>query len=106
MHVKVADCFEIKILHHSSVITSLFENTNDEEGYITEIKPRKSELIRPPIANVTQAVVVHSANHPTFSALLLDRFLVILELKNIKPFIVDHEKRFSNEKANEKNRTI
>ena len=41
-----------------------FDQTNDEEGYITEIKPRKNELIRPPIANISQAVVVNAANHP------------------------------------------
>lgn len=80
----------------------IFEKTNDEEGYITEIKPRKNELIRPPIANVTQAVVVHSANHPTFSTLLLDRFLVILELKNIKPFILITKKDLATKKQMKK----
>lgn len=76
----------------------IFEKTNDGEGYITEMKPRKNELIRPPIANVTQAVVVHSANYPTFSALLLDRFLVILELKNIKPLILITKKDLATKK--------
>lgn len=75
-----------------------FDKTNDDEGYITEIKPRKNELVRPPIANITQAVVVSSANHPTFSPLLLDRFLVILELKKIKPLILITKKDLATAK--------
>src|SRR5690606_35930223 len=65
-----------------------FDYTNEKEGYITEIKPRKNEFIRPPIANVTQAVIVNAANQPSFSSLLLDRFLVLVEFKQIKPLII------------------
>lgn len=65
-----------------------FEQTNDGEGYIKEIDARKNELQRPPIANIDQAVVVSSVCQPSFSALLLDRFLVIVEAKKIKPMIV------------------
>lgn len=64
-----------------------FDITNDEEGYITEIKPRLNELNRPPIANVNQAIIVASAKMPDFSSLLLDRFLVLIESINITPII-------------------
>ncbi len=52
------------------------------------IGDRKNELVRPPIANVDQALIVTSAVHPDFNALLLDRFLVLVEEKRIEPFIV------------------
>src|SRR5690625_6900476 len=65
----------------------LFDKTNNKEGYITEVKPRKNELVRPPIANVNQAVVIASAKMPDFNPLLLDRFLVLNEAKGIKPII-------------------
>jgi len=65
----------------------LFDKTNHQEGYITEVKPRKNELVRPPIANVNQAVVIASAKMPDFNPLLLDRFLVLNEAKGIKPII-------------------
>lgn len=65
-----------------------FDQTNEDEGYITTIKARKNELNRPPVANITQALLVNSITEPTFSPLLLDRFLVIMEAKNIKPMIV------------------
>ncbi|WEV45895.1 ribosome small subunit-dependent GTPase A [Streptococcaceae bacterium ESL0687] len=59
----------------------------DEEGYILKIEERKNSLVRPPIANIDQAVVVMSAVEPDFSLNLLDRFLVLLEHKDIKPLI-------------------
>lgn len=65
----------------------VFQENNREEGYILEIKTRKNELIRPPIANVDQAVLVFSAVEPLFNTLLLDRFLVLVEHHHIKPVI-------------------
>jgi ribosome biogenesis GTPase / thiamine phosphate phosphatase len=64
-----------------------FQKVNEEEGYILEIFERKNLLIRPPIANVDQAILVFSAVEPEFNPLLLDRFLVLIESKNIKPII-------------------
>lgn len=65
-----------------------FKAENKEEGYILSIENRKNELVRPPISNVDQALIVTSAVHPDFNALLLDRFLVLVEEKRIEPFIV------------------
>lgn len=64
-----------------------FQAENELEGYILDIEERKNELIRPPIANVDQAVLVFSAIEPEFSPLLLDRFLVLVEANGIKPLI-------------------
>ncbi|MRH42213.1 ribosome small subunit-dependent GTPase A [Aquibacillus halophilus] len=65
----------------------VFEKSNPGEGYITEVKKRKNELVRPPIANIDQAVIVVSATQPDFSTLLLDRFLVLIESKGIDPVV-------------------
>ncbi|WP_281975590.1 ribosome small subunit-dependent GTPase A [Halobacillus litoralis] len=65
-----------------------FKAENHDEGYILSIENRKNEFVRPPIANVDQAMIVTSAIHPEFNALLLDRFLVLVEEKRIEPFIV------------------
>ncbi|MEN2766496.1 ribosome small subunit-dependent GTPase A [Ornithinibacillus xuwenensis] len=64
-----------------------FDVREGNEGYITEIEPRTNELIRPPIANITQAIIVSSAVMPDFSTTLLDRFLVLIEAKGIEPVI-------------------
>ena len=68
--------------------TVVYQYENEREGYILEIKPRKNELIRPPISNVDQAILVFSAVEPQFSTVLLDRFLVLIEANNIKAVIV------------------
>jgi ribosome biogenesis GTPase len=65
----------------------VFQAENDREGYILEVKMRKNELVRPPIANVDQAILVFSAVQPDFSTVLLDRFLVLVEFNHIKPLI-------------------
>ncbi|MDM5226268.1 ribosome small subunit-dependent GTPase A [Cytobacillus sp. NJ13] len=65
----------------------VFQAESITEGYILEVKERKNELIRPPIANVDQAILVFSAVEPGFSTSLLDRFLVLVEFNHIKPII-------------------
>lgn len=64
-----------------------FDISGENEGYILEIQPRKNELLRPPVANIDQAIIVNSAIKPTFNTTLLDRFLVLVEAEGIKPVI-------------------
>lgn len=65
----------------------VFESTNQTDGYILEMLPRKNELVRPAVANVDQAVIVTSLVEPNFSYNLLDRFLVTLAHQSIEPII-------------------
>ncbi|XJZ28454.1 ribosome small subunit-dependent GTPase A [Bacillota bacterium Lsc_1132] len=65
----------------------IFQAENEHEGYILEIKERKNELVRPPVANIDQAILVFSAVEPDFSTVLLDRFLVLVEYNHIRPII-------------------
>ncbi len=58
-----------------------------ENHYILEIEKRKNELVRPSIANVTQALIVNSVEIPEFSSNLLDKLLVTIEHNHIKPII-------------------
>ncbi|MEG0373000.1 MAG: ribosome small subunit-dependent GTPase A, partial [Enterococcus sp.] len=65
----------------------VFSSEENSEGYILELLPRKNELVRPPVANVDQGVIVTSLVEPNFSYNLLDRFLVTLENNDIHPII-------------------
>ena len=56
---------------------------NEKTGNITEILPRKNELIRPAVANIDQALVVFAVTRPSPHCSLLDRFLVMMESKHI-----------------------
>lgn len=51
----------------------------DNSGYIEEIYERKSQLIRPPVANITQAIIVMSVKKPDINTWLLDKFLIMAE---------------------------
>lgn len=55
---------------------------------IEKVKPRRTELVRPPIANVNQAVIIFSFIEPGLNLFLLDRFLLQSEAAGIKPVIV------------------
>lgn len=65
----------------------IFSSEENSEGYLLELLPRKNELVRPPVANVDQGVIVTSLIEPNFSYNLLDRFLVTLENHAIQPII-------------------
>src|SRR5699024_5560769 len=65
-----------------------FESETRDEGYILEVLERKNSLVRPPVANIDQVMIVNSAKEPEFSPLLLDQFLVLIESIGIKPFIL------------------
>ena len=54
---------------------------------ITDILDRKNVLVRPPIANIDQALIVMSTVNPSFSTYLVDKLLNIIEFNNIKPII-------------------
>jgi ribosome biogenesis GTPase len=64
-----------------------FEPSTHGEGTVTAIAERRNELVRPPIANVDQALLVFSVDEPEFSSILLDKFLVHIEKANIAPII-------------------
>lgn len=55
----------------------------EKTGNITELLPRKNELIRPAAANVDQALVVFAVAKPSPHFNLLDRFLVMMESRGI-----------------------
>ena len=59
-----------------------------------QILPRKNELIRPAVANIDQALVVFAVTKPKPHLNLLDRFLVMMESREV-PVICVLTKRIS-----------
>lgn len=57
------------------------------KGNMEEILPRTSELIRPAVANVDQAMVIFAAAKPKPNLSLLDRFLISMEQKEVPSII-------------------
>lgn len=73
---------KIKPLVGDNVRIEILDNEN-KTGNIVEICPRKNELIRPAVANIDQALVVFAVTKPAPHFNLLDRFLVMMERKEI-----------------------
>lgn len=72
----------------------------DGTGYIDEIVERSSELLRPSVANITQAIIVMSIKKPDLNPWLLDRFLVMAENENLDILICINKSDLNEEKAN------
>ena len=62
-------------------------HTDDVEGNVTEILPRRNALVRPPVANTDQALVIFAMHSPEPVYSLLDRFLIIMERAGIPSVI-------------------
>lgn len=65
---------------------------SQSKGNIIEIWERKSELIRPQVANVDQAMVVFAAADPKPNYNLLDRFLIMMARQQVDVLIVLNKK--------------
>lgn len=61
---------------------------NINKKTIEEINKRKNELIRPPVANIDQALIVVSCINPNFDSNLFNKMLTIIEFNNIKPVVI------------------
>ena len=57
------------------------------EGVIVDILPRKNELLRPAVSNVTQAFVVITSKNPDLNLELLYKFLLLCEYNRVNPII-------------------
>lgn len=58
-------------------------NRGDNTGYIEQIFDRFTELKRPPVSNVNQAIIVFAAQKPDPNLWLLDRFLLLASYQGL-----------------------
>lgn len=77
----VGDCVEIEILSEA-----------EKTGNMVQIFPRQSELLRPAVANVDQALVIFAAAKPKPNLSLLDRFLIMMDRQQIDTIICFNKK--------------
>lgn len=68
-------------------------------GNIREILPRKSQLIRPEVANVDQALVIFSIVKPRPNFNLLDRFLIMMQQQEIPCIVCFNKSDIDEEEA-------
>lgn len=56
-------------------------------GTVEDILPRSNELLRPPLANLDYMVAVLSVTDPAPNLVVVDKYLAVLEHKDIEPLI-------------------
>ena len=91
----VGDVVEIDVLDEDT-----------KKGNIVDILERKNELIRPAVANIDQALVVFAVTKPKPHFNLLDRFLVMMESKDIPVVLCFNKKDIGTEEEIEQLKEI
>ncbi|MEG0138636.1 MAG: ribosome small subunit-dependent GTPase A [Bacilli bacterium] len=79
-------CGKFKYLNLKPVVGDMVK-IDQKQCYMTEILARKNHLIRPPVSNIDQAIIITSVKQPDFDTNLLDKLLVIITFKQIEPII-------------------
>lgn len=87
------------------VEVSLLDEEN-KKGNIDEVLGRSNELIRPAVANIDQALVIFAIKKPEPNLNLLDRFLIMMQQKEIPCVLVFNKSDLVTEEEKEKLREI
>lgn len=72
----------------------------DNTGYIEKVFERKSQLMRPSVANITQIIIVMSIKKPDINHWLLDRFLIMAEHEGLNIHICINKADLDDESIN------
>lgn len=76
-------------------------DAKDFEGNIMEILPRKSELVRPAVANIDQALLVFAMAKPDPNYNLLDRFLIMMRQQELACILCFNKKDIADKEERE-----
>lgn len=91
----VGDDVDIEIIH-----------VKDMEGNIVKILPRKSELIRPAVANIDQALLIFAMTQPEPNYNLLDRFLIMMRQQGLECILCFNKQDISDKTKKEQIKKI
>ncbi|MBR5596158.1 MAG: ribosome small subunit-dependent GTPase A [Lachnospiraceae bacterium] len=92
---------KLKPLVGDLVNLSILDEEN-KKGNIDEVLERENELIRPAVANIDQALVIFAVKKPEPNLNLLDRFLIMMEQKEIPCILVFNKSDLATEEEKQK----
>lgn len=87
---------QVKPLVGDDVAVTILDE-QEKEGTITEILPRRNELLRPAVANIDQALVFFAIVKPEPDFRLLDRFLIRMEQQKLTSIICFNKQDIASE---------
>ncbi len=76
------------IFRYKNISPKVGDLVEFNEDSILKVFARKNDLTRPLIANIDQALLINAATKPVFSFMLMDKFLAMIEAKDITPVII------------------
>ena len=85
-NVLVGDIVRVEVVYDKNIITKIYN--------------RKNSLIRPPVANIDNLVIVISLDAPKPDYMLLDKEIILCYSKNINPIIVVNKIDLDDDKNN------
>jgi len=71
------------------------------DGYIAKVHPRRSELIRPPVANIDLLYITAAAAKPDPQTIVIDKMTCVAEHSGIEPVIIVTKLDLAPERAEE-----
>lgn len=95
----------IKPLVGDNVVIEITDAENFK-GNVTQILPRKSELIRPAVANIDQALLIFAMVKPEPNYNLLDRFLIMMQQQGLACIVCFNKKDIASKEERERIRGI
>ncbi|MCI1955340.1 MAG: ribosome small subunit-dependent GTPase A [Oscillospiraceae bacterium] len=89
---RVIECRARGILRKSGTVPMAGDHVEirlspDGTGFVEKILPRRNFLLRPPVANINQLVIVVSTCEPSPNALVIDRMIAGAEAAGIEPVV-------------------
>lgn len=78
----------------------------EKTGNVIDILPRSSELIRPAVANIDQALLIFATTQPEPNLNLMDRFLVMMESSGVPVTICFNKEDLADSDFEQKMRSI
>ncbi len=80
---------KVKFLPGDKVLFRIAEGVDDDTrgGAIEELLPRKNELVRPPVANLDQLVILTALADPAPDLRLIDRLTVFAQWNEVTPVL-------------------
>jgi len=107
VHDRIIECKARGKFRNKGLVPMVGDNViisiKNNQGAIEDICERKNQLIRPAVANISQAFVVFALKHPEINLDLLNKFLLQCEMKNIKSIVcfnkIDLEENFIEHEA-------
>ena len=76
------------VFRHRDIAPKVGDIVDFDTDSIHHVYDRHNDLVRPPVSNIDQAIILNAAKQPDFSFHLLDRFLVLVEKEDVQPIIV------------------